>query len=102
MRESVHRAVESGLAEELRTSSRSGLGTKTTVPSRLHDDQQKRVRLNFFDNCTAFPLEIGLQMTRHKLRVSYRNTAYLDTAGFVFKLFCWVGNADVWLVLRLL
>jgi hypothetical protein len=43
--ESAHRAVGSGLAGELRTSSRSGLCTKTTVPGRLHDDQQKRVYL---------------------------------------------------------
>ena len=48
MPELAHRAVGSGLVGELRTSSRSGLGTKTTVPDRLHDGQQKRVRLNYF------------------------------------------------------
>ncbi len=35
MPELAHRAVGSSLAGELRTSSRSGLGTKTTVPDTL-------------------------------------------------------------------
>ncbi len=94
MPELAHRAVGSGLAGELRTSSRSGLGTKTTVPGRLHDDQQKRVCLNFF-NCTALMLELGLQVTRHKLWVSCRNIADLDAVGFGPKPCRWVGNVDV-------
>ncbi len=46
-------------------------------------------------------LELGLQVTRFKLWVSYRNIADLDAVGFGHP-YRWVGNVDVWLVLRVL
>ena len=52
---------------------------------------QKRVRLSFF-YLTALLLELGLQATRHKRRVSYWNIADLDAVGFGLMLCHWVDS----------
>ena len=59
-------------------------------------------RASMFINCTAFLLEPVLQATRHELRVSYRNVAYLDAVGLDLKPRHWVGDVDTRLVPRIL